>query len=68
MRVATNIITIVFSALLAVFLAGSISAFLLAVPAVSLISLVLVLLAMILMFALGLYAGGRRIRIRRRHV
>ncbi len=64
----TNLITIVFAALLALLVAGSISAFLLAVPAVSFLSVVLVLLAMILMFALGLHAGGRRIRIRRRHI
>jgi len=66
--VTTNLITIVFAALLALLLAGSVSAFLLAVPAVSLISLILILLSLILMFALGLYAGGRRIRVRRRHV
>ncbi len=65
--VTTNTITMIFAGLLALLLVGSISAFLLAVPAVSLISLVLVLVSMILMFALGLHAGGRRIRIRRPH-
>jgi hypothetical protein len=58
----------IFAGLLALLVAGTTSAFLLAVPAISLISLFFVLLAMILMFALGLHAGGRRIRIRRRDV
>jgi hypothetical protein len=65
--VTSNLITIIFAALLALFLAGSIATFLLAVPALSLISVVLILLAFVLMFALGIHAGGRRIRIRRRH-
>ena len=62
---ATNLITTIFAALLAILLMGSIVAFLMAVPALSLISTFLVLVSLILMFALGLHAGGRRIRIRR---
>ncbi len=66
--VKSNLITTVFAVLLALLLAAALSAFLLAVPALSLLTLVLVLTGMILMFALGLHAGGRRIRIRRRHI
>jgi len=58
----------VFAALLALLVAGSISAFLLAVPALSLMSVLLILVGLMLMFALGLHVGGRRIRIRRRHL
>lgn len=65
---ASNLIMTVFSALFALLLSTALGAFLLAVPAMSLLSVILVLTVMILMFALGLYAGGRRIRIRRRHI
>jgi len=64
--VTSNLITSVFAALLAVLLAGTISVFLLAGPAMSVISVVVILMGLVLMFALGLHAGGRRIRIRRR--
>ena len=57
-----------FAALLALLLAGSLSAFLFTVPALSGISVCLILIGMMLMFALGLHAGGRRIRIRRRQI
>ena len=61
----SNLITTVFSILGAVLLAGTVSAFLLDVSAVTVLSVALILLKMLLMFALGVYAGGRRIRIRR---
>jgi ABC-type transport system involved in Fe-S cluster assembly fused permease/ATPase subunit len=62
---ATNLITMVFSILAACLLIGSVSAFLLVVPAVTFAGVTVVLLALLLMFTLGIYAGGRRIRIRR---
>ena len=62
----SNLITTVFAALLAVLLVGTMSAFFLAVRAISVLSLIVVLAGMMAMFALGLHAGGRRIRVRRR--
>jgi hypothetical protein len=62
---ATNLITAIFSILAATLLLGTVAAFLLAVPAVTLAGLTVILLALLLMFTLGVYAGGRRIRIRR---
>ena len=62
---ATNLITSIFSVLAAILLVGSVAAFLLEVPAETLASVAVVLLALLLMFTLGVYAGGRRIRIRR---
>ena len=62
---ATNFITMIFSILAACLLVGSVAAFLLEVPAVTFVSLTVILLALLLMFTLGVYAGGRRIRIRR---
>jgi hypothetical protein len=62
---ATNLITMIFSILAAFLLIGSVAAFLLEVPAVTLASLTVILLALLLMFTLGVYAGGRRIRVRR---
>jgi len=62
---ATNFITVIFSILAACLLVGSVSAFLLEVPVVTFVSLTVILLALLLMFTLGVYAGGRRIRIRR---
>ncbi len=62
---ATNFITVIFSVLAAVLLVGTVAAFLLEVPAVTLASLTVILLALLLMFTLGVFAGGRRIRIRR---
>jgi len=62
---ATNLITAIFSILAATLLLGTVAAFLLQVPAVTLASLTVILLALLLMFTLGVYAGGRRIRIRR---
>jgi hypothetical protein len=60
-------ITRIFAVLLAVLLTGSIVGFLMAVSAVSMVSLILILVSLILMFALGLHTGGRRIKIPRRH-
>jgi hypothetical protein len=51
--------------LLALLLPVSIGAFLLYVPAISLVSVVAVIMALILMFVLGVQAGGRRIRLGR---
>ena len=51
--------------LLALLLPVGIGAFLLYVPAISLASVVAVVMALILMFVLGVHAGGRRIRIGR---
>lgn len=62
---ATNFITVIFSILGAILLVGTVAAFLLEVPAVSFASVGIILLALLLMFTLGVYAGGRRIRIRR---
>jgi hypothetical protein len=62
---ATNLITMIFSILAAVLLVGSVAAFLLEVPAETLAGVTVVLLSLLLMFTLGVYAGGRRIRIRR---
>jgi ABC-type transport system involved in Fe-S cluster assembly fused permease/ATPase subunit len=62
---ATNLITVIFSILGALLLVGTVAAFLLAVPAVSFAGVTVILLALLLMFTLGVYAGGRRIRIRR---
>ncbi|MBZ5605037.1 MAG: hypothetical protein LAO79_22290 [Acidobacteriia bacterium] len=62
----SNLITTVIAALLALLLVGTISAFLLAVPAMSVVSVFVILAGMLSMFALGMHAGGRRIRIRRR--
>ena len=64
----SNTITVVFAALLALFVVGTIAAFLLSVPAISILTLVVILAGMMMMFALGLHAGGRRIRIRRRDI
>ena len=62
---ATNLITVVFSILGALLLVGTVATFLLEVPAVSFAGVTVILLALLLMFTLGVYAGGRRIRIRR---
>jgi hypothetical protein len=62
---ATNFITVILSILGAILLVGTVAAFLLQVPAVSVAGVSVVLLALLLMFTLGVYAGGRRIRIRR---
>ncbi len=63
----SNLITSVFAALLALLLVGTTAAFLLLAPAMSVLTVFVILAGMLLMFALGLHAGGRRIRIRRRH-
>jgi hypothetical protein len=47
---------------------GSIGSFLLYVPAISWISVTLVLLGMVLMFLLGVQVGARRIRITKRGI
>jgi hypothetical protein len=63
-----NLITTIFSVLLALLLAATVAAFLMAVPAWSLGSVVVILVSFVLIFALGLHAGGRRIRIHRRGI
>jgi hypothetical protein len=60
------LITAVFAAFLAAMVVGTTTAFLLEVPAVSVLTLIVILLGMFTMFALGLHAGGRRIRLRKR--
>lgn len=57
-------ITRIISVLVALFLAGSVGVFLLKVPEIAFLSVVMILLTFLLMFTLGVYAGGRRIRIR----
>lgn len=59
----SNLIAMILSVLLALLLLCTMGAFLLLVPAVSLISVAAILLALIFMFALGCHAGGRRIRV-----
>ena len=51
--------------LAALVLLGAVTMFLLEVPTVTAMAVTLVLLALLLMFTLGVYAGGRRIRIKR---
>jgi hypothetical protein len=63
----SNVITQVFAVLLGCLFLGTVGVFLMAVPLLSLVSVILLLLGMMLMFALGLHAGGRRIRILRRN-
>lgn len=46
-------------------LLGSIAAFMLYVPVVTIVATVTILLALVLTFTLGVIAGGRRIRISR---
>jgi hypothetical protein len=48
-----------------VLLLASVGAFLLYVPMLTLLSTVTVLMALVLTFAMGVVAGGRRIRISR---
>lgn len=55
----------IFSVLAAFLLLGTVAAFLLEVPAVTFVSITVVLLALLLMFTLGVYAGGRRICVKR---
>lgn len=50
--------------LLALLLIGSVGVFLLKVAELAFLSVVMILLTFLLMFTLGVYAGGRRIRIR----
>jgi hypothetical protein len=57
-------ITKIISILFALFLSGSVGVFLLKVPEISFWSVVMILLTFLLMFTLGVYAGGRRIRVR----
>jgi hypothetical protein len=63
----SNVITQVFAVLLGCLFLGTVGVFLMAVPLLSLVSVILLLVGMMLMFALGLHAGGRRIRIPRRN-
>ena len=60
-----NLITTILAVLLGAFVLGTVGSFLLMVPALSLLSVMSILLALIFMFALGCHAGGRRIRIQR---
>ncbi len=57
-----NLITVI-CVLLAALLVGTVAAFLLLVPVMSVAAVSTVLLASILMFGLGLNVGRRRIRI-----
>jgi len=50
---ATNLITTIFSVLAAILLVGTVAAFLLEVPAETLAGVAVVLLALLLMFTLG---------------
>jgi hypothetical protein len=61
----SNLITMVFSILAAALLLGSVAALLLEVSAVTMANVTVVLLALLLMFTLGVFAGGRRIRVKR---
>ena len=56
-------VTILAAFFLGALLLGSIGSFLLFVPAISWISVTVVLLGMVLMFLLGVQTGARRIRI-----
>jgi len=57
-------VTRILAVLFALFLLGSVGFFLLEIPALSYLTVVTILLTFLLMFTLGVYAGGRRIRIR----
>lgn len=61
----SNLITMIFSVLFGLLVLGTLGTFLLLVPALSLISVASILLALIFMFGLGCHAGGRRIRVSR---
>jgi|HubBroStandDraft_1064217.scaffolds.fasta_scaffold1590764_2 hypothetical protein len=63
----SNVITQVFAVLLGCLLLASVGAFLMAIPLLSVVSIIFLLLGLMLMFALGMHAGGRRIRISRRN-
>jgi hypothetical protein len=63
----TNVITQIFAVLLGCLFVGTVAVFLVTVPALSLISVIFLLLGLMIMFALGVHAGGRRIRIPRRN-
>jgi hypothetical protein len=65
LAMASNLITMIFSILAAVLLVGSVAAMLLEVSAVTMANVAVVLLALLLMFTLGVFAGGRRIRVKR---
>jgi hypothetical protein len=58
-----NLITTILAVLFGLLVLGTVGTFLLLVPALSLISVASILLAMIFMFTLGCHAGGRRIRL-----
>ena len=61
-------VTLLTAFFLGVLILGSIGAFLLYVPAISWISVTIVLTGMVLMFLLGVQAGARRIRITTRGI
>ncbi|HLX44474.1 MAG TPA: hypothetical protein VKR43_13610 [Bryobacteraceae bacterium] len=61
-------VTILTAFFLGVLILGSIGSFLLYVPAISWISVTVVLAGMVLMFLLGVQAGARRIRITKRGI
>jgi hypothetical protein len=60
-----KLITTVLAVLLAVLLLGTVGSFLYVVSVFTLLSVSTVVLALMLMFGLGMMAGGRRIRITR---
>ena len=55
----------VFTTLLGVLLIGTIAAFLLYVPSLTLMSVAAIVMGLLLTFGLGVQVGGRRIRIHR---
>lgn len=57
-------ITRIFSVLVALLLIGSVGVFLLNVQEITLLAVIMILLTFLLMFTLGVYAGGRRIRVK----
>jgi hypothetical protein len=59
-------ITIAVGVLLGVLILGSLGAFFLYVPILPVAAAVTIMLALILMFILGVQTGGRRIRVLRR--
>jgi hypothetical protein len=61
-------ITILFTFFLTALILGSIASFLLYVPAMSVLSVIVVLTGMILIFLLGVQTGARRIRISRNNI
>jgi hypothetical protein len=63
----SNVITQVLAVLLGCLVLATVGVFLMTVPLLSAVSVILLLLGLMLMFALGVHAGGRRIRVMRRN-